>query len=255
MVAFDFQFSVEFNWPKLMYFDYSNYRKSVIQFIQSPDGYNLLKQILPGPLVGIIFALVALFFSFLAIFTIIWTKAGLETFFGLLKVIFTGEVFEDTRKTIQNEPKRLFPMLTIGIIIGPQGHGAVLGSFSPSDQKNFRLLREVAKELANLYTNGPKAPNEQAMYDVMKNDTFIPDRRRFVLEPFARGRKLVMFDVEQNVDETACSNDIVYSSFLVTNNDTPEEIKKQKLTKPPKGSIIQLPWSSAEQHFVTNKPE
>jgi hypothetical protein len=102
----------------------------------------------------------------------------------------------------------------------------VLGTFADSDHSQ---LASVAKQLGNIYTKGPAHPTEQQIFDLLRDDTYHPYRRRTLPKPFDVYEGLILFDVRLVYGLGSLSPYCTtLHAFVATPNDD--------------GEIMQIPW-------------
>jgi hypothetical protein len=158
--------------------------------------------------------------------TIIWTLAGLKAIWSVLKM----EPFS-TKDDPRKHPERLVPLIAHGIIIGPdRKHALALGTFLPTSEYSVDWLAKQAAWLGQVYAM-PEPPGEfRALWELLRDDSFRPYRRRRVPEPDAGGKELYLFDVEIDPSQAI---DTPHRTILFAFVADPGE----------KGEIMQLPWS------------
>ena len=128
------------------------------------------------------------------------------------------------------------PLITAGIIIGPHGHGLVLGTFSRDAQENLMTLGHVAKEMAELYSVGAVEIPDEPVVSLLQDNAYRSGRRRMVPRSHSDGRELLLFDMEIDRDATRFADGVVWIACVAT--------KSEPLGKgaPPRGDIVQIPW-------------
>jgi len=159
--------------------------------------------------------------------TIIWTLDGLKSLWSVLKL----EPLSELGKSVHNDPNSLVPIVAHGIIIGPdQKHALALGTFLPSRDYSVDSLASQAAWMGKLYkTDSPRA-QDRPLWELLRDDSYRPCRRRRVPEPSADGKELYLFDVEVNPQESAALPlETVLFAFVATVGE--------------KGEIMQLPWA------------
>jgi hypothetical protein len=159
--------------------------------------------------------------------TIIWTLAGLKALWSVLKL----EQFSVLKDNPRQHPEKLVPLIAHGIIIGPdQKHALALGTFLSSNEYSVDWLARQAAWLAEVYSE-PEPPAEfSELWNLLRDDTFHPYRRRRVPEPDAGGKELYLLDVEVDPREAIESpHETILFAFVAEPGE--------------KGEIMQLPWS------------
>jgi hypothetical protein len=174
-----------------MYIDRQQLGRNVQAFLQGPDGGALLAQSRPSVAEGLVVTAIALSVGCILLPTIIWTINGLKMIgYALSLKAFS----EGDKRDAFNDPSRLVPLLAHGIIIGPHGHALLLATFDPNAEQDVGRLAGIAGQLANLYSNGPTRPQDEAMHQLLRDDVFQEHRRRRVPAPYADGVELYLFD-------------------------------------------------------------
>jgi hypothetical protein len=158
--------------------------------------------------------------------SIVRSWQGLKTLWSILR----GKGVEDPWRQLRQQPELLRPLIGVGIIIGSQGHGLVLGTFD--DRIPLIFLVRKSKELASLYASGASSPHEEEIVELLQDDVFQNRRRRRVVAPQAEGRELYLFDMKLKLDElSAGPNESVLIACVATTGE--------------KGVIEQIPWDIA----------
>jgi hypothetical protein len=162
--------------------------------------------------------------------TIVWTKNGLKAIWSVLRL----EQFSVLKDNPSRKPETLVSLIAHGVIIGPdQKHALALGSLTPG-RRTPDDLAQMAAWLANVYEEGPSRPEEEPLFETLRDDTYRPWRRRRVPEPFAGAEEeLYLFDVEVDPQEgRPTPYDTVMFAFVAKPGE--------------KGEIVQVPWGVAD---------
>jgi hypothetical protein len=171
-------------------------------------------------------------FGLLMLPTIRWTLDGAKCLWSAA----TFESFGAMKKNARHNPGKLRALILHLIIIGPdRKHALAVGTFRPAGSYSADWLAQAAAKLANIYTQGPSSPSEQPLYELLRDDTFHPNRRRLIPPPIDYGLELMLFDVE--IENLAEGRETPYESVMFTFLAEPEE----------KGGIIQVPWAVAAE--------
>ena len=94
-----------------------------------------------------------------------------------------------------------------------------------------------ASELGKLYAEGSDLHSDQPMLSVLREDTYVPNRRRAVLASHSEGRDLVMFDLEMDTDKACFVDGVVWVACVATTSEG------NAGGEPLRGNILQIPWS------------
>jgi hypothetical protein len=165
------------------------------------------------------------------LFTIRWTLDGLKGLWQVLTLQNFKPMFEISRK----HPERVHPLIAAGIIVGPDGkHALAVGSFQPSNTYSLDWLAQKAAGFADVYVEGATHASEEPLYELLRDDTYRPYRRRRLPDAYSDGVELYLFDVEVELAQSyPITDDCNLFSFAVT--------------KPgPEGIIAMTPWAVAD---------
>jgi hypothetical protein len=205
-------------------------RGNLMTFLKSPAAGKVVEELDTPFWLCAVGATILLTAGVLMLPTIVWTKSGLKAIWSVLRL----EPFSALADNPSRKPEQLRPLVAHGVIIGPdQKHALVLGSFAPH-RRTPDDLAHMASWLGNLYAEGPSRPEETAVCELLRDDTYRPWRRRRVPEPFAASdEELYLFDVEVDPREgRATPYDSVMFAFVATAGE--------------KGEIVQIPWTVAD---------
>lgn len=199
-------------------------RKSFDDFKHTADGKQWMESVgFPGWLL-LIASPIQAFCGWLMLFTVVLIPRG-------LRWIASGITFRPYRRSLRKQIKANLDTLEVipacGIIIGPTGASLVLGSFSPIDLK---LLASLARQFAELYSDGSDDTREAAMLKLLRDDVYQPNRRRRVPVHDADGHELFLFDTYLDVDECQRVAGGVMLGLAVTPGES--------------GVHVQVPWKS-----------
>jgi hypothetical protein len=204
--------------------------RRVADFLRSPGAGPVFDEIESSVAVRLIATAIGLVFAFIAMLTIVWIPRGLQALWGILR----GCTLRDPWGHLRHEPEGLSPLITYGIIIGPQGYGLVLGTFDERVEQEATFLALKARELARLYADGADKPHDEEIVNLLQDDAYRPNRRRRVPEPQAERRALYLFDMHIDKEHAQRGpNDCV----LVACVAAPGE----------EGIIQQIPWGIVKE--------
>ena len=219
-----------------MHLDSDKFESNVRDFLASPEAEEFWEEAENSVLFNVVASLIMLPIGLILVCTIILAKIGILMIWGILKSFLTLEVFQDQRKKLKSQPEKLVPLINAGIIIGPRGHGLVLGSFSRTAQEDMSLLGQISQTFGDFYTEGSDADSDEPVVSLLRDDVYVPGRRRTVPRSHSAGRDLVLFDMEIKVENAEMIDDVVWVACVATREKPLEE------GEPPRGSIIQIPW-------------
>lgn len=222
-----------------MKLDYDQLRFNVQQYLASPASERVWKEFENSVLFNVVGSFILFIIAAVLVCTIVFARIGFDMMRGLFKSFITLEVFRNQRKKLQGEPDRIIPLVAAGIILGRQGHGLVLGSFSPKSKCDLALIGRKSTELSKLYTDGSKLDFDQPMLSILRDDTYIHNRRRAIPYSHSEGSDLVMFDIELEPNDAFLADDVVWVACVATTNEGGVD------GEPPRGAIVQIPWSVA----------
>lgn len=203
--------------------DPSQFQSNVLQYLQSSAGKKKIEEFTCPLGLQLVLAAFVIPIALIMMLTVVKAASG----FKLLRDIVVS-LFTDDAKKLRNNPTELRPLITCGIIVGPQGHGLVLGSFVEETQADLAFLAHKAYVLGKLYGTGPTSPDEEPMFKLLRQDNYVPSRRRLVLEPLAEGRELYLFDMELKMGEAWVAPTGTKMFACLARRDS--------------GSINQIPW-------------
>ena len=212
--------------------DETRLKQNVLAYLRSPAAEPVFQELAIPFFLCCIMAAVLLCAGMCMLPTVIWTLAGVEMLWSLLKLEPFKPAFENPRQKAES----LVPLIGHGIIIGPnQGmpkhFGLVLGSFQSLTQCPPDWLAQNAKAFAKMYLDrsGPIAPEEEAIRALLADDNYRPNRRRLVPEPQAQRCQLWLFDAELEIEQ---GRHTPFATVLFAFVAEPGE----------KGELIQIPW-------------
>lgn len=208
------------------------------RYVRSPQFAAVCDELENSVLFNVVGTFIVIPIALLLICTIVFARIGFKIMYGTVMSVVTLDVFRDQRKLLQQHPERFTPLIAAGIIVGPRGHGLVLGSLDPETQTDLDLLERKALELARLYTGDqvPRNDADEEVLSILRQDAFTPDRRRRVPETHAEGHELLMFDLK--IDEAESFTSHSGSLFLACLVTTEKPFRDGE----PRGSIVQIPW-------------
>lgn len=211
-----------------MRIDHPKLRSLVARYLRTPESEPVYDEFEVPPALSAALTFVALVAGSVLVPTLIGTRFGLK----LIGFAIRGEAFDSRGKHLRAEPDRLRPLIAHGIIIGPSGHGLVLGSFDTRVEANTEFLAERAALLAHLYAEGSDAPDDQAALALMRDDNYRRNRRRPVPEPQAQGRSLTLFDIKIDPEQIGVGpGGGILVACVATGPDDADPL------------IVQIPWS------------
>ncbi|WP_417851376.1 hypothetical protein [Thalassoglobus sp.] len=187
-------------------------------------------------LFNVIGSLIMIPIALILICTLILAKLGAQLLWAILQSFFTGEVFRDQRKLLLQDEARIRPLILGAIILGPHGHGLVLGTFLRKSQQETTLLGLKAMEFASLYKSDTPSAEDKEMFEMLRQDAYIPGRRRVVPESHSGGHELVLFDIELDPEKAIVTDRKFGWVAAVTTLDPEKEVEDQR------DAIIQIPW-------------
>jgi hypothetical protein len=170
----------------------------------------------------------------------------MQVFFGLLlipfivliplafRLIASGITLRPLRDSVR---KRIYPNFetlavipACGIIVGPTGHGLLLGSFSTIESSELIAL---SQRFGRMYQDGSDVPQEGPMLKLLRDDEFQKQRRRRVPERFAPGKELFLFDMHIETAESRKVRDALIMFLAATPGET--------------GAHVQVPLASVDR--------
>lgn len=211
--------------PLAVQIDRPALERAVADYLRSPEAEPIYQNAGPSWPACLAITLGAGFLGAALLPTIVLALPGLK----LLRFAASLRVFRAGGPKLPKDPDRLRPLIAHGIIIGPSGHGLLLGTFDAAAGSDLAALARLANRLGRIYTEGPSAREEKAMAKILRDDTYRAGRRRPVPEPYAEGRPLYLFDAELDIEHAAPG---------------PEESVLIACVAPPgdRGAIAQIPW-------------
>jgi hypothetical protein len=215
--------------------DYQKLRGNVKQFLTSPASEAVWKEFENSVLFNLVVSILVLPIGLLLICTIVLARIGFDIIVGILKSFITLEVFRNQRKKLQNDPDGVVPMLVAGIIIGPDGHGVVLGTFSKEGQSDLAILGRRAIEFGKIYAEGAMADGDEVIANMLAEDSYIPGRRRLVPASHSDGREMLVFDMEIDTKQAFSADGVVWVACVAPRKEIVDG-------EPVRGEIVQIPW-------------
>jgi hypothetical protein len=209
---------------------------NVQRYLASPAAERVWDEFENSVLFNVIASFFFLLLAIVLLCTIVFARIGFELIKGIGKSFISGEIFQDRRKLLQSQPDQIKPVITAGIIIGPQGHALVLGSFSRQTEQELTSIGKISSELGKLYTQGSHFKDDQPMLTLLKDDVYIKNRRRAVLESHSEGLDLLMFDLELKPNEAHLADGVMWVACVAEEDEEQAELKRRS------GHIIQIPW-------------
>ena len=217
--------------------DETRLRQNVLAFLRSPAAEPVYEELEIPWWLCLIGAIILFIAGLCMLPTIIWTLAGLQALWSVIRLEQFKPLWDDPRK----KPEALVPLICAGIIIGPdQKHALVLGTFLPPSKYSMDWLAKKASEFADLYIGGEaESPEDQPLLALLQDDVYRHSRRRPVPEPQAEGAPLYLFDVEVNPHEgRETPLDVVLFAFVAEPGRKSEDGEK--------GDIVNIPWRVVE---------
>lgn len=209
-------------------------RRNALAFLRSPGGQPVLEMFDFTFGMCLVLAAIACCIGLCLLPTIIWTIAGLQSLWYVLKL----EPFEPMWNNPKQKPELLVPLICHGIIIGPDGkHALALGTFRSPSEYSVDWLARKAAFFAAVYLKDDEAsgPEHEELRKLLEDDTYRPHRRRRVPEPYAEGMDLLLFDVE--VDAAQARETPYETAMFAFVADYGDKEKKGE-----KGEIAAIPW-------------
>jgi hypothetical protein len=213
-----------------IHIDDARLRSNLQAFLRTPAAEPIFEEFDTPWWLCLLGAIILLIAGLCMLPTIIWTLNGLEALWSVLKL----EQFKPLGDNPRQHPEKLVPLIAHGIIIGPdQKHALALGTFAPSSTYSANWLAAKAAWLGELYSEDEPSPEDKPVWDLLRDDTFHPYRRRRLPEPHAEGKELYLLDVEVHPGE---------------GQETPQGTVLFAFVAEPgeKGEIAPLPWSATQ---------
>jgi hypothetical protein len=204
-------------------------------FLKSPDAKPVWDELTNSVLFNVVASFFMAMIGLILLCTIVLTKVGFEMLKGILLSFVTLEVFRDPKKELQAHPERLQPLVLASVIAAPNGHGLMLGSLSARTQSNGDFLARKAGELADIYTEG-SSEDEDEITKLLRDDVYVPNRRRQVPASHSEGHDLLLFDMEFDAENIHFSPDETGWVAAVAT------VKQDEEAGPPRGCVVQIPW-------------
>jgi hypothetical protein len=195
-------------------------------FLRTPAGAAILDEFNTPFWLCLIGWLILLIAGMCMLPTIIWTLAGLQALWSVLKF----EQFRALGDNPAKHPERLRAIIAPLIIIGPdRKHALALGTFLPPEQYSADWLAHQAAWFGQVYSSPSEQAKAPELAALLKDDMYRPYRRRRVPERDSDRKELYLLDVE--VDP-------------IEGHETPFEVVLFAFAADPgeKGEIMQLPW-------------
>lgn len=213
--------------------DETRLRQNVLAFLRSPAAEPVYEELEIPWWLCLIGAIVLLIAGLCMLPTVIWTLAGLQAIWSVIRLQQFQPLWDSPRKN----PEALIPLICCGIIIGPdRKHALALGTFLPPSKYSMDWLAKKAAAFASLYVSGEtNSPDDVPLLKLLQDDMYRPLRRRPVPEPQAEGAPLLLFDVEVNPEEArATPLDVALFAFVAEPSRESDEGEK--------GDIVNIPW-------------
>ena len=216
------------------------------KYIDGPDSKQIWEELTNSVLFNIVGSLILIVLALILICTVILTWTGIKLLFAMIKSFLTLEVFRDPRREYLENPDRLRPLIVASIITGPSGHGLMLGTMSDETQGDAPFLARKAAEFADIYLD-ESGDGEGDFFDLLRDDTYHPYRRRAVPASHSEGHNLVLFDMQYNKDEIHfAQDDSAWLAAVITIDEPKTDGKDAPPNDPPPGRIVQIPWEVVE---------
>lgn len=201
-------------------------RRNVEKFLQSPEGSEILDEFDTPWWLCVIAAMILFIAGLFMVVSIIWAPAGFKALWSVIRL----EQFSVLKRNPKDHPELLQPLICNGIIIGPdQRHALVLGTFTTPGQYSADWLARSAARFAEIYSSGTTHTDEQALLELLRDDTYQSGRRRVVPMSSSSGPELVLFDAEVNLRQGTMSPlDSVLMAFVALPGEH--------------GEFVQIPW-------------
>lgn len=220
-----------------MRINYEVLNAKVREYLKGPDAKPVWDELTNSVLFNIIGSFFMAIIGLILLCTIVLTKVGFEMLKGIFLSFVTLEVFRDPKQEFQLHPERLQPLVLASIIAAPSGHGLMLGSLSARTQSDGDFLARKAGELADIYTEG-SSDDEDEITKLLRDDAYIPNRRRQVPASHSEGHDLLLFDMEFDAEKIHLSADETGWIAAVATVQQSEE------AGPPRGCVVQIPWKA-----------
>ena len=214
--------------------DETRLRQNVLAFLRSSAAEPVFEELETPWWLCLIGAIILLIAGLCMLPTVIWTLAGLQAIWSVIRLEQFQPLWDDPRK----KPEALIPLICCGIIIGPdRKHALALGTFLPPSKYSVGWLAKKAAAFADLYVSGEaNSPDDEPLLKLLQDDMYRPLRRRPVPEPHAEGAPLMLFDVEVNPEEgRETLHDVVLFAFVAEPGRKSDDGER--------GDIVNIPWS------------
>jgi hypothetical protein len=217
-----------------IFIDEAILRRNVLAFLRSPAAESVYEELEIPWWLCVIGAMIMLIAGLCMLPTIVWTLAGLQVLWSVVRL----EQFQPLWNHPRKNPEALIPLICAGIIIGPDGkHALALGTFLPPSKYSMDWLAKKALAFGDLYIAGEaETPADEPLLKLLQDDTYRPSRRRPVPEPHAEGAPLLLLDVEVSAQEgRETPYDVVLFAFVAE--------PSRKVDDGEKGDIVNIPWA------------
>lgn len=206
-------------------------RRNLQAFLRSPAAEPVYEELEIPFYVCLLGAVLLLVVGTCMLPTVIWTLAGLQAIWSVLKLEPFKPAFDNPRK----RPESLVPLICHGIIIGPdRKHALVLGTFLSPARYSADWLAQKAAHFGQLYSGeATPASHDAELLAQLRDDVYRPGRRRRVPASHSDGTELLLFDVEVNPYE---SQETPFDTVLFAFVAEPGE----------KGDTVNIPWKVAQ---------
>jgi hypothetical protein len=217
----------------------------VQNYLDGPDSKEIWGELANSFLFNLIGSVFLLVLGLILICTLVFAIMGAKLVFGILKSIFTLQIFRDPRSEFKEHPDRIRPMILPCIIAGPSDHALALGTFSDRTQEDGSFLARKADEFGKVYEN-KSGKSSGKLFDLLQDDVFHTWRRRTVPTENSEGQDLILFDIECNKDEVHLSKKVAWLAAVITFDESDEGQSEPKSDEPRKGRFVQIPWAVVE---------
>ena len=196
-------------------------RQRLQAFLRTPQAEPVWEELTTSFGICLFGNLLLLVIHTIQLFTIRWTLDGLK---GLWTIV-TLQNLKPMWETSRMHPERIHPLLAAGIIVGPdRKHALALGTFQPTRTYSFDWLATKAAYFGSVYCDGPTNPADQALYELLKDDTYRAYRRRPVPEAYADGVELYLLDVEIDLFQSFPLSEETHLFLFAANKTGPSGI-------------------------------
>ena len=207
--------------------DQKQLSQRVTAFMKTPQSEKIWAELEAPIWAGFLLSGLTFAIGFVMLVSIIWSREGCRYLYSAL----TLEAVRGCRSQARKNPDLLSSLICHGVITNPQINlGAVLGSLGEAVDHN--RLASLAVQLGQIYRSGSNDPKHQEVLTILRDDTYVPYRRRIVPESFCGMPDCYLFDIALNPADGAKSDRGSVMYACVATNDKAQLIE-------------QIPWSVA----------